>query len=75
MHKYKWFNGKGLYWIEHKVLKECISLYSAHSPQLWGTEALQTAEDLGSGSAWWSAISGRQSGTAKQTNSGSAAYV
>lgn len=46
-----------------------------HSPQLWGTEALQTAGDPVSGSAWWSAISGRQSATAKQTNSGSVCFV
>lgn len=52
-----------------------VSMGIVHSPQLWGTEALQTAGELGSGSAWWSAISGRQSGTAKQTNSGSVRFV
>lgn len=28
-------------------------------PQLWETEAQQTAGDPGSGSAWWSGTSGR----------------
>lgn len=42
--------------------------FQSHLPLLWETGERQTVEDPESASAWWSGISGRQSGTAKQTD-------